>query len=162
MTTDALTLTEAPVAHAEMLIRRPPAEVFQAFADPDVTTRFWFTKSTGTLTPGAQVQWTWEMYGASTKVLVKEVEEGRRILFQWNDDKPLTVEFRFTPYGEDATFAEVTESGHSGTGDEVVAHVAASVGGFTIVLCAAKALLERGIELNAVRDAHPGNLVTGQ
>jgi uncharacterized protein YndB with AHSA1/START domain len=34
-------------AKAEMLIRRPVAEVFEAFVDPAVTTRFWFTKSEG-------------------------------------------------------------------------------------------------------------------
>ncbi|MGW0197568.1 SRPBCC family protein [Nonomuraea sp. NPDC003201] len=155
MAVDTLTLTKIPDVQTAMLIRRPPAEVFEAFADPEVTTRFWFTKSTGRMTPGARLQWTWEMYGVSTNVLVKEVEEGSRILFQWNEDHPLTVEFRFTPYGQDVTFVEVTESGLTGSGDEIVAHVAGSTGGFTIVLCAAKALLEQNIELNAVRDRHP-------
>ncbi|MGV9383134.1 SRPBCC family protein [Nonomuraea sp. NPDC003707] len=158
MAVDTLTLTKIPDVQTAMLIRRPPAEVFEAFADPEVTTRFWFTKSTGRMTPGAQLQGTWEMYGVSTNVLVKEVEEGSRILFQWNDDHPLTVEFRFTPYGQDATFVEVTESWLTGSGDEIVAHVADSTGGFTIVLCAAKALLEQNIELNAVRDRHPNGL----
>lgn len=31
-------------AKAEMLIRRPVAEVFAAFVDPAVTTRIWFTR----------------------------------------------------------------------------------------------------------------------
>lgn len=31
----------APVAKAEMLIRRPVAEVFEAFVDPAITSRFW-------------------------------------------------------------------------------------------------------------------------
>ena len=34
-----------------MLIRRPPEDVFEAFADPAITTRFWFTKSSGRLEP---------------------------------------------------------------------------------------------------------------
>ncbi|MDX3101382.1 SRPBCC family protein [Nonomuraea angiospora] len=158
MAGDTLTLTKIPDVRTAMLIRRPPAEVFRAFADPEVTTRFWFTRSTGRMTPGARLRWTWEMYGVSTEVLVMEVEEGRRLLFQWNDDHPLTVEFRFTPYGQDATFVEVTESGLAGSGDEVVAHVGGSTGGFTIVLCAAKALLEQNVDLNAVRDRHPTGL----
>ncbi|MEV6038189.1 SRPBCC family protein [Nonomuraea sp. NPDC052116] len=158
MAVDTLTLTKLPDVQTAMLIRRPPAEVFEAFADPEVTTRFWFTKSTGRMSPGARLQWTWEMYGISTNVLVKEVEEGSRILFQWNDDHPLTVEFRFTPYGQDATLVEVAESGLTGSGDEIIAHVADSTGGFTIVLCAVKALLEQNIELNAVRDRHPNGL----
>ena len=31
-------------AKAEMLIRKPVSEVFQAFIDPEVTRKFWFTK----------------------------------------------------------------------------------------------------------------------
>ena len=95
------------------------------------------------------------MYGASTGVSVREVEDNRRILFDWNDDSPTTVEMRFTPWEQDATFAEVTESGLSGSGDELVARVAGSTAGFTIVLCALKALLEHDIVLAAVRDRHP-------
>jgi uncharacterized protein YndB with AHSA1/START domain len=52
-----MTAKFAPVAKAEMRIRRPVAEVFEAFVDPAVTTRFWFTKSSGRLEAGKQVQW---------------------------------------------------------------------------------------------------------
>jgi hypothetical protein len=34
-----------------MLIRRPVEEVFNAFVDPTVTTRFWFSRSSGQLAP---------------------------------------------------------------------------------------------------------------
>jgi len=39
----------SPIVKAQMLIRRPVSEVFQAFVDPAVTTKFWFTKSSGPL-----------------------------------------------------------------------------------------------------------------
>ena len=42
-----LQLTQVPVAKAAMLIRKPTAEVFEAFVDPAITSKFWFTKSTG-------------------------------------------------------------------------------------------------------------------
>lgn len=58
-----MSLETAPTARAQMLIRRPAAEVFEAFVEPSVTTRFWFTKSSGRLTPGSEVRWEWEMYG---------------------------------------------------------------------------------------------------
>jgi uncharacterized protein YndB with AHSA1/START domain len=48
-------LTRIPVATTGMLIRRPMDVVFDAFVNPDVTTRFWFTKSSGRLEPGARV-----------------------------------------------------------------------------------------------------------
>lgn len=69
-----------PTAKAEMLIRRPVAEVFEAFVDPAITSRFWFTRGSGRLEPGTQVTWDWEMYGVSAQVSVKAVERDRRIL----------------------------------------------------------------------------------
>jgi len=40
-----------------MMIRKPVATVFQAFIDPSVTTRFWFTKSSGKLEAGKTITW---------------------------------------------------------------------------------------------------------
>jgi len=60
-----LQLTHAPSVEVGVLIRRPPGDVFQALVDPAITTRFWFTKSSGELVRGATVRWEWEMYGAS-------------------------------------------------------------------------------------------------
>lgn len=159
MSVDTLQLTHIPSVKVGILIRRPPSEVFQACVDPAITTKFWFTKSSGKLAPGETIQWDWEMYGVSTKVRVKEVEDDRRILFDWGDDNQITtVEFRFTPWGDDATYVQVTETGLSGDGDELVAYAADSTGGFTMVLCALKALLEHGVVLTVVRDRFPEGL----
>jgi uncharacterized protein YndB with AHSA1/START domain len=150
-----LRLTTAPGVHTGMLIRRPAAEVCEAFADPSVITQVWYTHSTGRMEPGATLTWTWQMYDVSTTVSVKEVEPGKRIVFDWNDP-PSTVELRFVPHGERATYVEVSESAQAGTGDEVCAHLAGSTAGFAFVLSALKALLEHGIALTTVLDAHPG------
>jgi uncharacterized protein YndB with AHSA1/START domain len=159
MSMDALHLTLIPTVNVGMLIRRPPEEVFQAFVDPAMTTKFWFTKSSGTTRPGAVLQWDWEMFGVSTKVRVKEVEDKSRIRFEWDDDKPTTVEVRFVPWREDATYVQVTETGFSGDGDEIVSRVAGSMGGFYQVLCALKALLEHNVVLTVVLDhAAPNGL----
>jgi uncharacterized protein YndB with AHSA1/START domain len=158
MSVDALQLTQIPTVHVGMLVHKPPSEAFQAFVDPAITTKFWFTRSSDKMTPGAELRWDWEMYGVSTKVAVNEVEANHRIRFEWGDDKPTTVELRFTPWGDGATYVEATEAGLSGDGDEILARVADSTGGFTIVLCALKALLEHGLVLTVVRDAHPKGL----
>lgn len=63
----------APVAKSEMLIRRPVSEVFEAFVDPAITSRFWFTKGSGRLEPGKEIRWDWEMYNFSVQVKVREV-----------------------------------------------------------------------------------------
>ena len=44
-----------PIAKAEMLIRKPVAEVFEAFVDLAITPKFWFTKASGRLEPGKQI-----------------------------------------------------------------------------------------------------------
>jgi uncharacterized protein YndB with AHSA1/START domain len=151
-----LELTHAPVAKAAMLIRKPAAEVFEAFIDPAITTRFWFTKSTGRLEPGKQVTWTWEMYGVSTEVHVKEIEINKRILLEWgNRGEMTTVEWIFTAYEGDKTYVTITNSGFQGDGDKVVSDALDSKGGFTWVLAGLKALLDHGIELNAIADAYP-------
>ena len=33
-----------PVAHAQMLIRKPVDQVFEALLDPSITSQFWFSK----------------------------------------------------------------------------------------------------------------------
>src|SRR5262245_56242565 len=104
-------LTEVPKTDTGMLIRRPAAEVFEAFVDPDVTTKFWFTKGSGRLEAGKQVQWEWEMYGISVPVTVKAVEPHRRIVIEWPGYGGLTtVEWTFAPH-DDGTFVGITESG---------------------------------------------------
>ena len=143
-----------------MLIRRPVHEVFEAFVDPAITTRFWFTRGSGRLEPDARVRWDWEMYGASTQAHVRHLEQDARILIDW-DDPATQVEWTFSPRGDAATFVTITNSGFSGSGDEMVAKALDSMGGFSFVLAAAKAYLEHGIELNLVGDHAPDSHVGG-
>jgi uncharacterized protein YndB with AHSA1/START domain len=139
-----------------MLIRKPVAEVFEAFVDPDVTTQFWFTKGSGRLEAGRQVQWDWEMYGISVPVTVKTIEPDRRLVIEWPGYKsPTTVEWTFEPQPDGTTFVRITESGFTGSGDELVQQVTGSTQGFTLVLAGAKALLEHGVRLNLVADRYP-------
>ncbi|GHO79954.1 activator of HSP90 ATPase [Ktedonobacter sp. SOSP1-85] len=151
-----LQLTQRPVAKAEMLIRRPVAEVFEAFINPAITTKFWFTRSSGRLEPGSRVQWDWEMYDVSSQVSVKAIEERKRILIEWSGyGTPNLVEWIFTARQDDSTFVSITNTGFSGNGDEQVQQAMASVEGFTLVLAGLKALLEHNIILNLVADRHP-------
>lgn len=154
-----LRLTEVPIAKAEMLIRKPSTEVFEAFVNPEITTRFWFTKSSGRLEAGKHITWTWEMYDISIQVDVKEIEAGKRILIEWGNYGSMTaVEWVFTPFENDKTYVTITNSGFEGDGDKVVRDALDSKGGFTWVLAGLKALLEHDIELNAIADAFPKDL----
>ncbi|HYD11237.1 MAG TPA: SRPBCC family protein [Allosphingosinicella sp.] len=147
-----------PVANAAMLIRRPVAEVFEAFANPAITARFWFSHGHARLAPGAQLRWEWEMYGAGTDVLVKAIEPGRRILIDW--DEPVTeVEWLFEPRGADRTWVTVENRGFHGTDEEKLARALDATGGFALVLAGAKIWLEHGIEPGFVLDRHPDAVV---
>jgi uncharacterized protein YndB with AHSA1/START domain len=143
-----------PVAKSEMLIRRPVADVFEAFIDPAITARFWFTKGSARLEAGKQVQWDWEMYNFSVPVRVKEIEENKRIVVEWDAyETPSTIEWVFTARPDNTTFVSITNSGF--TGDDAVKKALDSTEGFTFVLAGLKAWLEHGIELNLVRDRFP-------
>lgn len=153
---DNLEMKQGPMARTGMLIRRPVAEVFDAFIDPDVTTKFWFTTSSGRLEVGKQVHWGWEMYGASAPVTVKVIEPNEQIVIEWPGYRGLTtVEWTFAPQPDDTTFVTITESGFTGDGDELVKQVADSTEAFTLVVAGLKALLEHGIRLNLVGDRFP-------
>lgn len=161
MTQPPATLTKAPAVGVGMLIRRTPGEVFEALADPAVTTRFWYTNSTGRMTEGAELTWAWEMYQVSSAVRVLAVEPGRRIRFSWDGydpAHPTTVEFQFTPYQDGTTYLRITETGFTGDPDTQVSRALDSTAGFTFLLSSLKAALEHDITLRVVLDAHPPNV----
>jgi uncharacterized protein YndB with AHSA1/START domain len=111
-------------AKAEMLIR-----------NPEITSKFWFTKGSGRLTPGA-VRWDWEMYDVYTTVDVKTLKPNHRLLITWGSEweTPTTVEWTFSPHGDDATFVRIRNFGFEGDADSVVQQALDSTGGFTWVL----------------------------
>ena len=154
-------LTKAPSVDVGMLIRRSPHDVFEALADPSITTGFWYTKSTGRMTEGAALTWEWEMYRASGRVWVKQVEPDRCIRFTWDGydpAHPTTVEFQFIPYENDTTYLRITETGFTGDTDSQVRAALDSTAGFTFLLSSLKAALEHDITLRVTMDAHPPNL----
>ena len=154
-----MTAEPAPAAKAEMLVRKPVATVFEAFVDPAITSKFWFTKGSGRLEAGAAVRWEWEMYNVSADVRVTAVEPNRRILVEWSAyGAPTTVEWVFTARPDGTTFVSITNAGFAGTPAEQAAQAIGSTEGFTLVLAGLKALLEHGVRLNLVADRFPGGL----
>ncbi|WP_214626854.1 SRPBCC family protein [Paenibacillus agaridevorans] len=145
------TLGKPPVVRAEMLIRRPVQEVFRAFVDPEVTSKFWFTKGSGKLESGAKVRWEWEMYGVGADIDVLAVEQNSRIVIDWGT----RVEWTFVARGENETFVTIVNDGFEGTADELLEQAMDATQGFTFVLSGLKAYLEHGIQLNLVADKSP-------
>ncbi|MER9678248.1 SRPBCC family protein [Mesorhizobium sp. M0184] len=147
-------IRETPTAEAGMLIRRPVDDVFEAFVDPAITTKFWFTHGSDRLDSGNKVRWEWRMYGVSTTVNVSEIVDNKKIVMQWSDP-PTTVVWTFAEMPGNTTFVEVRNFGFAGSPDEQVKQAIDSTGGFALVLAGAKAWLEQGLTLGLIGDRHP-------
>lgn len=139
---------------AQMMIRKPISTVFQAFIDPSITSRFWFTKSSGKLETGKTIIWEWEMYGVSEYIKVKEIIPDERITIEWGAPAT-TVNFEFTALTGDTTYVVIKNHGFYQTGDDLIKAINDNTGGFTTVLDGLKAYLEFGIELDLIRDKFP-------
>ncbi len=147
-------MQDTPAAKTGMLIRRPVAEVFEAFINPEITSRFWFTQSTGKLEVGKQVEWIWEMYNISVPVMVKKMDINKSIVIEWGNYQNMsTVEWTFKNVDEKGTYVSIVNRGFQGSPAELMAQVSDSTKGFTFVLAGLKALLEHGIQLNLSADA---------
>lgn len=143
-----------PTVTAQMLIRKPAAEVFRAFIEPDITTHFWFTSSSGPLKEGTTVTWKWEMYDASTEVRTEKIITDRLIVTKWGEPET-TVEYHFKPLDDDRTYVVINNYGFHETGNALIEAIKDNTGGFTTVLDGLKAYLEHGIELNLIADKFP-------
>ena len=150
-----------PVAHAELLIRKPVDEVFEAFVNPDITTKFWFTHSTGRLCEAQRVTWEWRMFGLRSDVRVLELEQDKRILLEWGEaGKSTLVEWTFRSR-DGATLVAVNHRGFEGDRSQQVAAAIDATEGFSLVLAGAKAWREHELRLNLVVDRHPDAVIPG-
>ena len=148
-----------PIAKAEMLIRKPVAEVFEAFVNPAITSKFWFSKGSARLEVGKPVKWTWEMYNFSVPVSVKVIEPNARILVEWEAcGAPTPIEWVFKARADGTTFVTVTNKDFPGTEAEAVQLAIDATEGFAFVLAGAKALLEHNVRLNLVPDRFPDGI----
>lgn len=138
---------------AQMLIRKPIHEVFEAFINPEITTNFWFTKSTGKLEEGKTIIWEWEMYDAKSEVKVLQIIPNQLIKTEWGLFSN-NVDYEFKEM-EKGTLVIIKSYGYSEKGDELLSVINDNTGGFTTVLDGCKAYLEHGINLKLIEDKFP-------
>lgn len=151
-------LTKPVEAISGMLIRKPVHDCYEAFIDPAITTKFWFTKSSGRLDAGKTVTWTWEMYDVSSPATPIEIVRDEKIVVEWGHSKEAsTIEWTFRPL-KDGTFVGIRAFDFPGDGDAQIKMAIDVAEGFGIVLCGMKAWLEHGIRLRGVDDRWPADL----
>ena len=145
---------KTPMVETQMMIRKPISTVFNAFIDPAITTKFWFSKSDGKLAQGKTVIWEWEMYNVSVNVFVKAIIPNQLISTEWGNPTT-TVDYEFTELSPDTTYVIIKNYGFQQKGDDLIEAIKNSTGGFTTVLDGLKAYLEYDIMLNLVADKYP-------
>lgn len=138
----------------QMMIRKPIQQVFEAFIDPEITSKFWFSSATAKLEQGKTVEWTWEKYQVSAKVNVTKIIANELIQIQWGEPNS-SVDFIFEALSDNQTYIRIQNYNIPLQGDELIAFIIDSTGGFTTVLDSLKAYLEHGLELNLVQDKFP-------
>ncbi|MTI87688.1 MAG: polyketide cyclase [Balneolaceae bacterium] len=152
-----------PIVESQMLIRKPVSEVFEAMVNPDITSKFWFTKSSGRVEPGKTLEWEWGQFGVKDTVDILEAKPNEYISLQWKPGglKP-TVEMNFEPKPNDTTLFRVTEKGFWKSApaedknlEEKIGLMLGQNGGWTLVLSNMKAWIEHGIDLNVIADHKP-------
>lgn len=142
-------------AKASIRIRRSPSEVFDAFADASLMSKFWFSRRDDGLREGAPSTWSLGTgkEAFSFEVLVRELRRPKRIVIEWENAGERTQVRWSMEEGQDGdTILSIEETGFSGSGPITVARVIDSNGGFNQVIVAAKAFIEHGVEVNVVAD----------
>ena len=143
-------------AYAEMMIRKPVSEVFNSFIDPEVTSKFWYSRGSKVLVEGDTSEWFWDMYGFSVPVNVKKIIPNQLIIVEWGEEgEETTIEWSFKELTSDKTFVTIKNYGFPMEGEALLSEVRDCTGGFTFLLSGCKAYLEHGIQLNLVADKFP-------
>ena len=145
------------IIETQMMIRKPIVEVFDAFINPNITTNFWFSKSSGRLEENETIEWTWKMYNFSTKVFVKEIIANKKIVIEW-ENPTTTIVFEFLELSEYKTYVTIINYGFDVDDPNLIKSIIDKTGGFTTVLDGLKAYLEHNINLNLIEDKFPSEL----
>lgn len=152
-----------PIVEAQMLIRKPVEDVFEAMVNPDITSKFWFTKGSGRVEPGKTLEWEWGQFGVKDTVDILEVKSNEYISLNWSiGELTTTVEMFFEQHSDQSTLVKVRERGFWKTNpaddkqlEEKIDLMLGQNGGWNLVLSSMKAWLEHGLDLNLIADHHP-------
>jgi uncharacterized protein YndB with AHSA1/START domain len=137
-----------PSVKVSLLVRRPTAQVFDAFVNPETITKFWLESTSAPLADGARVDWQFMVPGVTEVTTVTRFDPPNALAFNWSDG--VSVSLTFEAHTPGITRIALEASGFQG--DDVLEQAVNATEGFTIVLCDLKTLLETGESANLVRD----------
>lgn len=137
-----------PKFEVQLKIRKPVAEVFDAVVKPERLKGYFVQSSSGPLTEGATVKWSFAEAPAPFDVVVKEVAPNERIVFEWPGGKGYStrVWMRFKPIDAQNTMVQISEGGWRDDPEGIKASYG-NAGGWMHMMLSLKGYLEYGINL---------------
>jgi len=138
-----------PKFQVALKIRRPVRQVFEAVVDPQRLSGYFVQTASAPLAPGATVMWKFLEVADPFPVIVHEVVQDQRIVFEWPSavaGGKTKVEMTFKPIDADNTLVQIAESGWPLT-EPGLAASHGNAGGWMHMMASLKAYLEYGINL---------------
>lgn len=143
------------IARAKIVFRTSPERAFDAFVDPKLMSRFWFSRRDQGMEEGKTLAWYigGGMDAPAIDIRVKELKRPTRLRIDWGQGDQFTeVLWTFERTDTGDTIVQIEESGFTMEGDALLARVLDSTAGFNQVILAAKALVEYDKSINVVMD----------
>lgn len=129
-------------------ILMPVDEVFAALVDPAKMSQYFISGASGPMKAGTRVEWEFADVGAKVAIDVLEVEENRRIVYEWapggTDSSRTTIQVKEDDPG--TTVITVNEAEFP-LDHEGVKRAMGQTAGWTYTLACLKAYLQFGINL---------------
>jgi uncharacterized protein YndB with AHSA1/START domain len=126
-------------------ILKPANEVFEAFVDPAKIGNFWFSSSSERWEQGKTITLRYDEYGAQGDIKIMEIEENKKIVFQWGaDGEGHVVTITLKALDNSSTIVEVNEEGFH-ENDDLIAHLLDNKEGWVYMLTCLKGYLEFGV-----------------
>ncbi|GIP30518.1 hypothetical protein J23TS9_56480 [Paenibacillus sp. J23TS9] len=127
-------------------ILKPADEVFEAIADPEKMSNYWFSSGTGRVEQGKTITWRYDEYNAEVVIHVLEVEGNQKIRFSWGGvGEETVVTITLHELDDTSTMIEVNESGLKEDDPEIVNKMIGQKEGWVYVLTCLKGYLENGV-----------------
>jgi uncharacterized protein YndB with AHSA1/START domain len=134
----------------KMKISKPAKDLFEAFVDPSRIGNFWFSSSSERWEQGKTITLWYDEYGAQGDIKIIEIEENKKIVFQWGDEEEgHAVTITLNEMDNTNTIIEVKEEGFNENDDQLISNLLDNKEGWVYMLTCLKGYLEFGANLRA-------------
>jgi uncharacterized protein YndB with AHSA1/START domain len=128
-------------------ILKPANEVFEAFVDPSKIGNFWFSSSSERWEQGKTITLRYDEYDAQGDIKIMELEENKKIVFQWvyPNEEGHVVTITLSEWDNARTIVEINEEGFNENDAELISNLLGNKEGWVYMLTCLKGYLEFGV-----------------